>query len=69
MGKLLVSLPSAFEAGIQSLRKAADGAPEHVDFRFALAMAMDGHRTYSDCNSDKPAELIAELNAEALPPF
>ena len=63
MGKLLVSLPSAFEEGIQSLRKAADGAPEHVDFRFALAMAMDGHRIYSDRNSDRPAELIAEFQA------
>lgn len=63
MGKLLVSLPSDFEQGIQSLRKAADGAPDQVDFRFALAMAMDGHRTYSDRDSDKPAELIAEFQA------
>ncbi|MEZ6127129.1 MAG: FG-GAP-like repeat-containing protein [Planctomycetaceae bacterium] len=64
-GKLLVHADSpeaaTFEDGLQQLRDAADQVPEAADFRFALALAMDGHRDYTDPNSDKAPQLLRTL--------
>ncbi|MEO2014853.1 MAG: hypothetical protein ABGZ53_10820, partial [Fuerstiella sp.] len=52
MGKLLVHDDSpespSITPGIALLRDAADAQPKAADFRFALAMAMDGHRDYTE---------------------
>ncbi len=60
MGKLLVHDDSpespSITTGLALLRDAADAQPEAADFRFALAMAMDGHRDYAES-----PELLAAL--------
>lgn len=65
MGKLLVHHHSlstgGIDDGVKLLQKAADAMPEAADFRFAVAMAMDGHRDYADPDSPKSAELLREL--------
>ncbi|MDG1895571.1 MAG: CRTAC1 family protein [Fuerstiella sp.] len=52
MGKLLVHDDSpespSITQGLQLLRDAADALPQAADFRFALAMAMDGHHDYAE---------------------
>lgn len=65
MGRMMILADSAssasFDAGLQLMRKAADQVPDEADFRFALAMEMDGHRSYSDSKSEKPGDLIQQL--------
>ncbi|MEQ9407369.1 MAG: CRTAC1 family protein [Fuerstiella sp.] len=50
-----------FEQGLNLTQQASDAASEQVDFRFALAMAMDGHRDYADADSPKSADLLRVL--------
>ncbi len=68
MGKLLVHDDSpespSIRQGIKLLRDAADALPQAADFRFALAMAMDGHRNYAE----SPELLIALRKSFALAP-
>ena len=65
MGRLLVHADSpetpSIEDGLQQLREAADAVPTASDFRFSLAMAMDGHRDYADANSQKSPQLLKAL--------
>lgn len=65
MGKLLVHDQSlsaeGIDEGVRLLQKAADALPEAADFRFAVALAMDGHRDYADPDNPKSAELLREL--------
>ena len=65
MGKLLVHIDSpeqpSFDQGLSLLQKAADALPTAADFRFAVAMAMDGDSGYSDANSPKAALLLKSL--------
>ncbi|MCP4170760.1 MAG: hypothetical protein GY758_08325, partial [Fuerstiella sp.] len=65
LGQLLVhddSLESGgIEEGIDLLRKAAVSMPESAEFQFAVAMAMDGHRDYTDADEPKAAELLTWL--------
>lgn len=62
-GKLYTdsSQNKSFFEGLASLGSAADTMPEAADFRFAHALAMDGHRDYSDINSPKYAQLLTAL--------
>lgn len=52
LGKLLVHDDSfetpSIEEGLALLRRAVDILPARADLRFALAMAMDGHRDYTE---------------------
>ncbi|MCP4173989.1 MAG: CRTAC1 family protein [Fuerstiella sp.] len=68
MGKLLVHDDSpespSITQGLTLLRNAADALPQAADFRFALAMAMDGHRDYAD----SPELLIALQKSFELAP-
>ena len=65
LGQLIVHEKSLSDTGIDEgvslLHKAADAFPEAADFRFALAMAMDGHRDYTDPAKPKSAELLRAL--------
>ncbi|MCA9051536.1 MAG: hypothetical protein KDA89_22515, partial [Planctomycetaceae bacterium] len=64
-GKLLVHDDSpespSIESGLALLRDAADALPDRADFRFALAIAMDGHRDYADPASPKAVRLLEAL--------
>ena len=64
-GRLLIHADSSekptFEDGLKHLQAAADAVPEAADFRFAVAMAMDGHRNYTDANLPQSAELLKAL--------
>lgn len=64
-GRLLIHADSSekptFEAGLKHLQAAADAVPEAADFRFAVAMAMDGHRSYTDANLPQSSELLKTL--------
>ncbi|MEO1979050.1 MAG: hypothetical protein ABGZ24_00860 [Fuerstiella sp.] len=68
MGKLLVHDDSpespSITQGLALLRDAADAQPKSADFRFALAMAMDGHRDYAE----SPELLIALQKSFELAP-
>lgn len=50
-----------FEKGLALLKKAADAMPDRADFRFAVASAMNGNRSYSIGDSDKVAELTDQF--------
>lgn len=50
-----------YDDGVQYLKNAADRLPEVAEFRFAIAMAMDGSRNYTDPNNPRSAELIQTL--------
>ena len=50
-----------FEGGLALLKAAADTQPKAADFRFAVAIAMDGDREYSDMKSEKSAQLLEQL--------
>lgn len=52
---------AGFDKGLSLLMKAADAMPERSDFRFAVAAAMNGNRTYSIGDSDKVAELTQQF--------
>ena len=64
-GRLLIHADSSenptFEDGLKHLQAAADTLPEAADFRFAVAMAMDGNRNYTDANLPQSAELLKTL--------
>lgn len=64
-GRLLIHADSpqspTFEVGLKHLQTAADSVPEAADFRFAVAMAMDGHRNYTDANLPQAVELLKAL--------
>lgn len=65
LGQLLVHehalSDEGIDAGIASIRKATEAMPQAADFQFALAMAMDGHRDYTDPSKPKSAELLQAL--------
>lgn len=50
-----------FDSGLKKLTQAADALPERADFRFAVALAMDGNRAFSMGDSDKTAQLTEQL--------
>ena len=68
MGKLLVHDDSpespSIAQGLGLLRDAADAVPTSADFRFALALAMDGHRDYAE----SPELLVALQKSFELAP-
>ena len=49
------------EAGLKLLKAAAERKHGAADFRFAVAIAMDGDREYSDMKSEKSAQLLEQL--------
>ena len=65
MGKLLVHDDSpekpSFEEALTLLQSAADALPDAADFRFALAMAMDGNGEYLNSDSPKSVKLLESL--------
>lgn len=64
-GLLLIADDSSetggFDAGLALLKKAADGAAERADFRFAVGLAMDGHRTFSMGDTALAADLTEQF--------